>query len=59
MTPIDLTLYYLSWMLPSSTVIYIILHDKYKYKCVPSYIVANLIAATVMLPINFYIFGNM
>ncbi len=58
MTPSDLVLYYLSWMIPSSTVIYIYLHEKLKYKIIPSYIVANLIAGTVMLPINVYLFGH-
>lgn len=59
MTPTDLALYYGSWLLPSSTLIYIVLHEKYKYKTIHSYIVANLIAGTVMLPVNYYIFGHM
>ena len=58
MTPTDLAIYYIYWLIPSSTAIYIILHDKLKYKVVPSYIVANIIAGTVMLPVNAYIFGQ-
>jgi hypothetical protein len=59
MTPMDILIYYLSWMIPSSTLIYIILHDKYKYGRIPSYIIANFIAGTAMLPINYYIFGRL
>jgi len=59
MTPTDLILYYIRWLIPSSTLLYIIFHEKYKMKRIPSYIVANLIAGTVMLPVNYYIFGHM
>lgn len=56
MTPTDLILYYIYWLIPSSTLLYIILHEKYKIGRVTSYVVANLIAGTIMLPVNFYIF---
>jgi hypothetical protein len=58
MSPTDLLLYYASWMFPSSTLMYIILHDKYKYGRILSYVIANLVAGTIMLPINYYIFGH-
>jgi len=56
MTPTDIAIYYGSWLFPSATFIYIILHEKYKYNRLSSYILANLVAATIMFPVEMYVF---
>lgn len=57
LTPSDIVLYYFTWLLPSSTFSYIILHDRFKWKKLNAYIASSLIAGTVMLPIEFFVFS--
>ena len=57
MTITDILIYYGTWLFPSSTVIYMILHEKYGVGRFKSYIIACLIAGTIMYPIQKYAFS--
>ncbi len=56
MDPTTIFLYYLSWQVPSSTVVYIYLKEKLLWKRIPAYFIGNIVAATIMYPIQNYIF---
>jgi len=58
MTPTDIAIYYATWLFPSSTFCYILFHEKYKIGKIKSYVMACIIAATLMFPIEKYIFNN-
>jgi len=58
MTPTDIAIYYATWLFPSATVLYIILHEKYKWGRLPAYIVSCLIAGTIIYPIEKYVFTH-
>lgn len=56
MTPTDILIYYATWLFPSSTYLYIVLHEKYKISKLKSYIISCIVAGTIMYPIQEYIF---
>ncbi len=57
-TPSDILIYYLSWMIPSGTFVYIILHEKLKLGRISSYVISGIVAGTIMFPIQNYVFGH-
>ena len=54
----NILIYYMTWMLPSATALYILLHEKYKIGRIKSYIISCFIAGTIMYPIEHYVFLN-
>ena len=54
----NILIYYGSWLFPSSTFIYAVLREKYNWNRLPAYIVACLVAATIMYPVEQYVFSN-
>jgi hypothetical protein len=51
----NILIYYGTWLFPSATCFYIILHEKYKWNRFSAYIVSCLIAGTLMYPIEKYL----
>jgi hypothetical protein len=59
LTPIDILIYYGTWLLPSATFTYIILREKLKWGRWKSYIISSVFAGTLMFPVESYIFSHL
>jgi len=51
-------LYFLQWLLPSTTIIYIYMHDMNGMDMLLSYVVGSLAAAVIYYPLNIKLFRN-
>ncbi len=49
-------LYWTEWLIPSSTAIYIVLHDFLGVGMLPAYFIGSLSAGIIFYPLNKYIF---
>jgi len=51
-------IYLVEWLTPSSTAVYILMHEYWGYSLLPSYFVACITGAIIFYPVNKYIFKN-
>lgn len=49
-------LYWAEWLIPSSTAVYIVLHDVYGFSMIPAYFAGSIFAGIIFYPVNKYIF---
>ena len=49
-------LYWAEWLLPSSTAIYIILHEYFSIEMILAYFIGSISAGIIFYPVNKYIF---
>lgn len=49
-------LYYLQWLIPSTSIGLYMLVEVYGMDWFPSYIIASIVSGTLMMPLNRYIF---
>jgi hypothetical protein len=54
-----LALYYMTWCIPSTTPIYIILHEIYGINPIIAYLIGCLVPATIALPFNKWIIKDL